>query len=133
MKTKIEIFFYYVTEDDDKSQIVEHVRRRSISVDKKKTSLTYERLLYLLKNNNETGYSLDEIWNYDNKTRKFDKINSNSDIEYYRKHFANRLCVFYKQKSKTPRDQTRKIKYQVNKSRTNNKTKKNLHIRVKLL
>lgn len=133
MKTKIEIFFYYVTEDDDKSQIVEHVRRRSISVDKKKTSLTYERLLYLLKNNNEIGYSLDEIWNYDNKTRKFNKINTNSDIEYYRKHFANRLCVFYKQKSQTPRDQTRKIKYQVNKSRTNNKTKKNLHIQVKLL
>jgi hypothetical protein len=132
MKTKIEIFFYYVTEDDDKSQIVEHVRRRSISVDKKKTSLTYERLLYLLKNNNELGYSLDEIWNYDNKTRKFDKINSNSDITYYRKHFANRLCIFYKQKSQTPRDQTRKIKYQT-KSRSNNKTKKNIHIQVKLL
>ena len=125
MKTKLEIFFYYLHSSPDGTRSIGNVRNQTLNSESKKLIITKERLLYLLKNNTEPEFELDDIWSYDNKTRTFLKVSSNTDLVYHRKHFANRLSIFYKQRKNKSNINTRKIYiYDTPKSR-NSKTKKN--------
>lgn len=131
MKTKIEFFFCFVdnTKDGD-SLSIEYVRNKTLSYDNKTASISNEELIRLFKENKENGYHFDEACVYDNYTKTFNKINSNDPLDFFNNHYANTICVFYKEKKQNNLIQkTRKISYNAN----HKKTKKNIQIPVKLL
>ena len=134
MKTKIDLFFCYIDNINDNHltsiQTIEYVRRKTLFFNKKTATINNEELIRLFKENKENGYNFDEACVYDHYTKIFNKINSNEPLDFFNNHYANTICVFYKEKKQNKLIQkTRKINYNAN----HKKTKKNIQIPVKLL
>lgn len=134
MKTKIDLFFCFIDNIKDVNslpiQSIEYVRHKTLSFDKKTSSISNEELIHLFKENKENGYNFDEACVYDNYSKKFEKINSNDPIHFFNNHYVNTICIFYKEKNEQKVDKkTRKINYNIK----HKKTKKNIQIPIKLL
>lgn len=129
MKTSVDIFFIYTTINEENEKIVEHIKTKTLKSNNSVITLSNKEILYLLKQNKEYNYIYDDIWYFDNGNREYYKINSNDSLEFVRKHHANSISIFYHEIQKNIINKTKKIKIK----KTNNKTKKNLEIPIKLL
>tara|TARA_B100000035_G_scaffold201302_1_gene172210 strand:+ start:3621 stop:4010 length:390 start_codon:yes stop_codon:yes gene_type:complete len=129
MKTSVDIFFIYTTVNEENEKIVEHIKTKTLKSNNSVITLSNKEILYLLKQNKEYNYIYDDIWYFDNGNREYYKINSNDSLEFVRKHHANSISIFYHEIQKNIINKTKKIKIK----KTNNKTKKNLEIPIKLL
>lgn len=135
MKTKIDIFFCFVDNFQENGNItpissIEYVRHKTLRYDNKTAAISNDELICLLKKNKENGYNFDESWLYNHHNKRFEKMNTNDPIIFFNNHYANAICVFYKEKDRAKVGaKTRKIKYDA----THKKTKKNIQIPIKLL